>query len=265
MNPQSEQSLPPILDSHCHLDDAKFDPDRDQVIQRAKASGVCAVVNIGTDNHSNAAAFKLSQSYPGYVYHTVGAHPEEADLFDEEHLAAVVSQARETHPLAIGEIGLDYFHHSDPNKQRHVFITMLELARELQKPVVIHNRDADEDMLTMLSEHAHGLKILLHSYLSGPEFVEKYLQLNCYFGIGGPLTFKGKRADPHRQAIKILPLERILLETDAPYLTPHPHRGKRNEPAYTRITAEKIAELKALDLAQVAQQTTRNSMEFFGI
>jgi TatD DNase family protein len=120
-------------------------------------------------------------------------------------------------------------------------------------------------MLAMLREHAAETKILLHSYLSGPDYVEKFLELGCFFGIGGPITFKGKKADPHRAAIQLIPMERILLETDAPYLTPHPHRGSRNEPAFTRITAEKIAELKALSLEEVAQQTTTNATAFFAL
>ena len=253
------------IDSHCHLDDDKFNEDRDIVIERAQEAGIKLIVNIGTDQQTNEAAIALAKKYPGYIYHTVGAHPELADAFDHRQLKAVLSQVKNSQPHAVGEIGLDYFHQSDKTKQRHLFTAMLEIACERHLPVVIHNREADEDMLAVLREHAKETSILLHSYLSGPDYVEKFLELNCLFGIGGPITFKSAKADPHREAVQLIPIERILLETDAPYLTPHPHRGRRNEPAFCLMTAEKIAEIKGMELHQVAEQTTANTQAFFNI
>ncbi len=254
-----------LIDTHCHLDDSKFDKDRNLVIERAKESGISAVINIGTDQNTNAAAVALTQKHPGYIYHTIGAHPEQANVFDHKHTKKIMAQARDSEPLAIGEIGLDYFHDSDKTKQKNMFETMLEIAHDSDKPIVIHNREADDDMFAMLSEHASGLKILLHSYLSGPQYTEKFLDLGCYFGIGGPVTFISENADPHREAVALIPLERIMLETDAPYLTPHPNRGQRNEPSFIMFTAEKIAEIKKMDLNQIALQTTKNAKQFFGL
>jgi TatD DNase family protein len=185
------------------------------------------------------------------------------DRFGEAELKEIERLARETRPKGIGEIGLDYHHSSDRPKQFLVFERMIKLARGLSLPIVIHDRDAHEDVYRVLEERANGLKIMMHCYSAGPDFVDQFMGLGCLFSIAGPVTFKNGQA--HRDAVTRIPLDRLVVETDAPYLTPHPHRGKRNEPAFVRLTAEKVAEVKGISFAEVAEATTRNARQFFGI
>ena len=257
-------ALPVIIDTHCHIDGKQYDNDREQVIENARAHGMTAIINIGVGLESNLSSFQLSQQYPGFLYNTVGAHPEDVDNITDEDLERIAEQAEEFSPVAIGEIGLDYHYSSDRDRQWKVLERMIELAREYDRPIVIHNREADDDMVSILSEHAPTCpKIILHSYLSGPDYVDKFLECGCYFGIGGPLTFKSGQA--HRDAVKLIPLENIMLETDAPWLTPHPHRGSRNEPAYVTYIAKAIAELQQIDVAQVCEQTSNTAKSFFNL
>jgi TatD DNase family protein len=252
-----------LIDTHCHLDDVRLMEDEDQVLQRAKEFGVDQMVTIGTDEQTSAAAAKIASRHPGKVYHTVGAHPSDVDRFGEIELAEIERLARETKPKAIGEIGLDYYHDSDRVKQTSIFERMINLARELSLPIVIHDRDAHEDIHRILSEKAKGLKILMHCYSAGPDFVDRFMTLGCLFSIAGPITFKN--GQDQRDAVAKIPLDRLVVETDSPYLTPMPHRGKRNEPAFVKFTAEKVAEVKGLSLDEVARVTTQNAQNFFGI
>lgn len=252
-----------LIDTHCHLDDVRLIGDEEQVLGNAKEFGVELMVTIGTDEQTSAAAAKIASRHPGKVYHTVGAHPSDVDRFGEAELAEIERLARETRPKAIGEIGLDYYHDSDRAKQAVVFERMIGLARELSLPIVIHDRDAHEDIHRILSEKAKGLKILMHCYSAGPEFVDRFMALGCLFSIAGPVTFKN--GQEHRDAVTKIPLDRLVVETDSPYLTPMPHRGKRNEPAFVKFTAEKVAEVKGLSLDEVAIATTQNARNFFGI
>ena len=252
-----------LIDSHCHLDDERLAGDEEQVLQKAKEFGVEIMVTIGTDEKTSAAAAKIAARHPGRVFHTVGAHPSDVDRFGEAELAEVERLARETNPKAIGEIGLDYHHDSDRQKQVIVFERMMDLARSLSLPIVIHDRDAHEDIYRLLSEKAKGLKILMHCYSAGPGFVERFMALGCLFSIAGPVTFKN--GQDIRDAVAKIPLDRLVVETDSPYLTPQPFRGQRNEPAYVKFTAEKVAEVKGLDLDEVARVTTQNAKNFFGI
>lgn len=231
------------------------------MLQRAGEAGVEYMVTIGTDERTSAAAAAIASRYPGRVFHTVGAHPSDVDRFSEAELSEVERLARETAPKAIGEIGLDYYHSSDRAKQAQVLDRMIKLARELSLPIVIHDRDAHEDILKTLQEKARGLKIMMHCYSAGPSFVDPFMELGCYFSIAGPVTFKN--GQEHRDAVARIPLDRLVVETDSPYLTPMPHRGKRNEPAYVKFTAEKVAEVKGLSLDEVAAQTTLNARRFF--
>ncbi|MGH7740343.1 MAG: TatD family hydrolase, partial [bacterium] len=193
----------------------------------------------------------------------VGAHPSDVDRFGEVELTEVERLARETGPKGIGEIGLDYHHSSGRAKQFVVFERMIALARELSLPIVIHDRDAHEDVYRLLKEKAQGLKILMHCYSAGPDFVDRFLELGCFFSIAGPVTFKNGQS--HRDAVARIPMDRLVVETDSPYLTPHPNRGKRNEPAYVRLIAETVALVKGLSLDKTAEMTTRNARQFFGI
>jgi TatD DNase family protein len=254
--------MPGLIDTHCHLDDERLMGDEEQVLQKAKDFGVEFIVTIGTDEQTSAAAAKIASRHPGRVYHTVGAHPSDVDRFGESELAEIERLARETGPKAIGEIGLDYYHGSDRAKQVVVFERMISLAKGLSLPIVIHDRDAHEDVHRILSEKAKGLKIVMHCYSAGPAFVEKFMDLGCLFSIAGPVTFKN--GQEHRDAVARIPLDRLVVETDSPYLTPMPHRGQRNEPAFVKFTAEKVAEVKGVALEELAERTTQNARNFFG-
>ena len=255
--------MPILIDTHCHLDDERLLGDEAQVLQKALEAGVGTMVTIGTDEKTSAAAAKIAAQYPGKIFHTVGAHPSDVDRFGEAELAEIERLAWETKPKAIGEIGLDHYHSSDRKKQVEVFERMIRLARELSLPIVIHNRDAHDDVHRILSEKAKGMKIVLHCYSSGPDYVDRFMALGCLFSIAGPVTFKNGQL--HRDAVAKIPLDRLLVETDSPYLTPHPFRGQRNEPAYVKFTAEKLAEVKGLSLDEIAARTTENARRFFSL
>jgi TatD DNase family protein len=252
-----------LIDTHCHLDDVRLIGDEEAVLQKAREMGVETLVTIGTDEQTSAAAAKIAARHPGKIYHTVGAHPSDVDRFDEDILKVIEKLARETSPKAIGEIGLDYHHTSDKKKQFEVFERMMALARELSLPIVIHDRDSHDDLLKMLTEKARGLKILMHCYSAGPDYVERFMDLGCTFSIAGPVTFKNGQSI--RDAVVKIPLDRLVVETDSPYLTPEPHRGKRNEPGYVRFTAERVAQVKGISLEELAAATTQNAKKFFNI
>jgi len=252
-----------LIDTHCHLDDERLIVDEEQVLQKAKENGVETVVTIGTDEKTSAAAAQIASRHSGRIFHTVGAHPSDVDRFGEVELAEIERLGRETKPQAIGEIGLDYYHDSNRQKQAEVFERMIAMSRSLSLPIVIHDRDAHEDVYRILKEKAQGLKIMMHCYSAGPDFVDRFMDLGCLFSIAGPVTFKNGQS--HRDAVAKIPLDRLVVETDAPYLTPHPYRGQRNEPAYVRLTAEKVAEVKGITLDEVAERTTQNAKQFFQI
>jgi TatD DNase family protein len=252
-----------LIDTHCHLDDERLIGEETEVLKRCQEAGVGICVTIGTDEKTSAAAAALASRHPGVVFHTVGAHPNDADRFTEADLLEIDRLARETHPKAIGEIGLDYYHSSDRTKQKTLFSRMIKLARELSLPLVIHDRDAHEDIFVQLKAEAQGMNILMHCYSAGKEYVEKFLGLGCRFSIAGPVTFKN--GQDVRDAVALIPLDRLVVETDAPYLTPHPHRGKLNEPSFVKLTAEKVAEVKGVSFEELARQTTETARRFFNL
>jgi TatD DNase family protein len=252
-----------LIDTHCHLDDVRLIGDEEAVLQKAHEMGVETFVTIGTDEQTSAAAAKIAARHPGKIYHTVGAHPSDVDHFNEDILKIIEQLARETSPKAIGEIGLDYHHTSDKKRQFEVFERMITLARELSLPIVIHDRDSHDDLLRILSEKAKGLKILMHCYSAGPDYVDRFMDLGCTFSIAGPVTFKNGQSI--RDAVVKIPLDRLVMETDSPYLTPEPNRGKRNEPGYVRYTAERVAQVKGISLEELASATTQNAKRFFNI
>jgi TatD DNase family protein len=252
-----------LIDTHCHLDDLRLIGDEEAVLAKAKEMGVDLFVTIGTDEETSANAAKIAARHPGKIYHTVGAHPSDVDRFDETILRTIEKLARETKPVGIGEIGLDYHHTSDHKRQFEVFERMITLARELSLPIVIHDRDSHDDLLKVLSDKAKGLKILMHCYSAGPDYVERFMDLGCTFSIAGPVTFKNGQSI--RDAVAKIPLDRLVVETDSPYLTPEPYRGKRNEPGYVRYTAERVAQVKGITLEELAAATTQNAKSFFSI
>lgn len=252
-----------LIDSHCHLDDERLISEIPQVLERARSAGVTRVVTIGTDEVSSRAACDIARANPGVVFHTVGAHPNEADRLSEDRVQAVEALARETKPVAIGEIGLDYHHMASHPAQFRLFERMLALARGLSLPVVIHDRDAHDDIHRMLKDHAKGMKVMMHCYSAGAASVERFLELGCLISFAGPLTFKNGQA--HRDTLKLVPLDRLVFETDAPWLAPDPHRGKRNEPAYVEFVVRKAAGERGMSFEELAKAATANTCAFYGL
>jgi TatD DNase family protein len=262
----------PFTDTHCHLDFERFDKDRAQVINRAWKAGLVFILNPGIDLETSQAAISLSEQYPGKIYAAVGVHPNygmswTTDIIDKLHDLTELTEV-----IAIGEIGLDYYREHTPHKQQQqMLLDQLTLAEESGLPVVIHNRESTQDLLAILRSWQQGLVNsgnslaenpgVLHSYSDDLESAEQAIEMNFYIGISGPVTFTNA---PNRKAVtRALPLERILLETDAPFLAPHPHRGKRNEPAYIPLIAEEIARLHNTSPKAVAETTYANAMRLF--
>ena len=259
--------MEPIVDTHAHLDFRAFDEDREQVIERARAAGVQWIMNPGTDLESSRRAIHLAESYPG-VYAAVGVHPHDAKTVAESTLTELRGLARHPKVMAIGEIGLDYYRDLSPRDvQRSVFRQQLELADELGMPVILHDRDAHQDILAILEEwQAAGGSVvpsLFHAFSGDEAMAHHVLELGCYIAIGGPVTFRNARQ--LARLVPAIPLDRLVCETDCPFLTPHPHRGKRNEPAYVRLVVEKVAELREEGVDAIERQTTLNARTLFGL
>jgi len=259
--------LEPIVDTHAHLDFRAFDKDREQVTERARAAGIQWIINPGTDLESSRRAVRLAESYPG-VYAAVGVHPHDAKTVTESTLRELRGLARHPKVVAIGEIGLDYYRDLSPRDvQRSVFHRQLELADELGMPVILHDRDAHRDILTILEEWgaAGGSAVpsLFHAFSGDEMMAHRVLEMGCYIAIGGPVTFRNARQ--LARIVPAIPLDRLVVETDCPFLTPHPHRGKRNEPAYVRLVVEKVAELREESVDAIARQTTLNARTLFGL
>ncbi|MER3457785.1 MAG: hydrolase TatD [Chloroflexota bacterium] len=249
-----------LVDTHCHLDHPRFDADIGAVIARAHEAGVLRMVTIGTGLPSSRAAVALAERYAG-VYAAVGVHPHEAKDWDAATLAELEQLARHPKVVAIGEIGLDFYRDWSPRQaQARAFEAQLALAQQLGLPVIIHDREAHEAVLATLRAYA-PVRGVLHSFSGDAQVAEAALALGLYLGISGSVTFP--KADALRQVVALAPLERLLIETDAPYLTPQAHRGRRNEPAYVRYVAEEAAAVKGFPLEVVAAQTTANAEALF--
>lgn len=253
-----------LFDSHAHIDAKRFDKDREEVIERAKANGVHFIMNPGVDLESSKEAIALAEKYDG-IYAAVGYHPHEAKHMDDTMLALIKSLAKHEKVRAIGEIGLDYHYDHSPRKvQKEWFIKQIRLAKSLNLPVIIHDRDANEDTLTILKkEKAFESGVLMHCYSGSKEMAEQYIELGAYISLAGPVTFKNAKTP--KAVAKFVPLNRILIETDAPYLTPEPNRGKRNESAYVEYICNQIAQLKEISFDKVAEATTANAKKLFKI
>ncbi|MFW6306871.1 MAG: TatD family hydrolase, partial [Bacillota bacterium] len=252
------------IDTHAHLDFPRFDKDRNEVIAKAWDSGISYIVNVGADLVSSQRSISLAEEYP-FIFATVGVHPHDASDVDQQMLDRLKELAVHDKVVAIGEIGLDYHYDNSPRDiQKEAFKKQLQLAEELELPVVIHSREADQDTLEILEDYfaaEHGG--IMHCFGSGSEMAEKCLEMGFYLAFGGVCTFNN--ASETREVINKVPLDRILIETDSPYLTPVPYRGKRNEPKYVRSVAEKIAEIKGLELKDVAEKTTENAIKVYNL
>ena len=254
-----------LIDSHAHLDGEKFADDRAAVVERALAAGVVKIITMGDSLESSARSVALAKEFEP-VYAAVGIHPEEAQPMTaatDDQLAAWAAQEK---VVAIGEIGLDYYWEKDEEKralQRAIFVRQLDLARQLRLPVCIHDREAHGDMMKILKTEGRGLRGVLHCYSGSWEMAAELLKGDWYFGIDGPLTYKNAAKLP--EIVQRLPAERILVETDSPYLSPMPFRGKRNEPAHVLYVAKKAAELRGESLEAFARATRENTRELYGI
>ena len=256
-----------FVDSHCHIDGSEYDADREDVIARAREAGVTTMLNVGTgDPHSGAfeRAVTLAEQHRE-VYCAIGVHPHDAKLFDDAAQQRLIDLAKQsTRVLAWGEMGLDYhYDHSPRDVQRDVFRRQLAIARELNLPVVIHSREADEDTIAILREELseYSRAGVMHCFGGSLEMAEQAIELGFFISFAGNLTFK--KADDLRAIAQKLPLERLLIETDCPYLTPVPFRGKRNEPARVIETAKFLAEFKDVTLEEVGRVTTENFATLF--
>jgi TatD DNase family protein len=255
-----------LVDSHAHIQGKEYAGDVEAVIARAREAGIDKIIAVGGagDLSSNHDAVALANVYDN-VYATVGMHPHDAKDVGPEELRSLRDLTVEPKVIAVGETGLDYYYsHSPHDVQRRVFTEFIQLARDTGLPLVVHERDAARDAAQLLRSEGNGdLRGVLHCFTGNYEAACAYLDLGFYLSFTGIITFKN--AEPLREVVRQVPLEKILIETDSPYLTPVPHRGKRNEPAYVRLIAEAIATVKGVSLQEIAQITTENAGNLFKI
>ncbi len=256
-----------LIDTHCHIHFNDYaDTTVSELIARAKLAGVEKMILIGTDFETNRQVTTLAPQF-SELYCTLGLHPHDASSQKVSDLEIVRKLAAQCQKLvAIGEIGLDYYRNLSPkNVQMEIFEAMMDLACDLQLPIVVHDRDAHEDIYQMIKSkvQSRGIKGVIHCFSGDRDFAQKMMDLDFVLSFAGQITFKN--AEVLRDAAKFVPLTSMLVETDSPYLTPVPHRGQRNEPAYVKFTAEKIAEIKQVSFEAVAQQTTANAQRVFKI
>jgi len=253
-----------LFDTHAHLDDDKFDKDRDEVIIRCKQEGVDLILNAGSSVETSVKSIALAEKYE-LIYAAVGVHPHDAAHMDEETAGVLAALTENKKVRAIGEIGLDYHYDFSPRDvQKRRFVEQIDLARQLKLPVIIHDREAHGDVMDIFKKNRiKEVGGVLHSFSGSAEMALECIKLGMYISISGPITFKNARRTV--EAVRKVPLERLLIETDSPYLTPVPHRGKRNYPGYVKFVAEKIAEIKGLTFEEVAQKTRLNGKLLFGI
>ena len=253
-----------LADAHTHLDMPEYAADQGQIIEQARQAGVGLIINVGISLENSRQVIATARKYP-WIFATVGVHPHGAAGVNEEILAAIADLLRDPGVVALGEIGLDFYRHRSPaDVQETVFRRFLDLAVSQQKPVIIHTRDATETTLAILREYRQKLHGgVMHCFSGTYEEAKAFLELGLDISFSGVLTYPN--AKPLQDAARRLPLERLLIETDAPYLSPQPRRGKRNEPGYVRFTAQTLAELQNLPLETIAAQTWTNTCRLFGI
>lgn len=253
-----------LIDSHAHLDDKRFNRDRDMIIKNLNSNGIESVVNIGADLKTSKASVELADKYEN-IYAVVGVHPHSATEINKAALETLRELAKNEKVLAIGEIGLDFHYDRSPRDvQRSAFRAQIDLAKELNLPIVIHSREADGETFDIIKESMDGnLKVLLHCYSGSAELAQEYIKLGCYISLAGPVTFNNARVP--KEVAKVVALDRLLVETDSPYLTPTPYRGKRNEPMFVKYVAKEIAELKGIDIEELSKATLENTKRFYNM
>lgn len=253
-----------LFDTHAHLDDERFDADRDEVIRQCKQDGIDLILNAGSNIETSVKAIALAGKYE-FIYAAVGVHPHDASEMDEETAGVLAALAENKKVRAIGEIGLDYHYDLSPRDvQQRRFIEQIDLARQLKLPVIIHDRESHGDVMNIFKKTCiKEVGGVLHSFSGSAEMALECIKLGLHISISGSVTFNN--AKKTIEAVKEVPLDMLLIETDSPYLTPVPHRGKRNYPGYVRLVAEKIAEIKGISAEEVAQKTRSNGKRLFGI
>ena len=250
-----------IFDTHAHYNDKAFDEDRTQLLDSFYESGILGVINCGTDVVSSKKSITLSEQYD-FMYCAVGVHPEDVDKINDGYLNELMSLAKHEKCVAIGEIGLDYYWRKDnKEEQKRIFEEQLILANELKLPVIVHSRDAHNDTLEILKKLKPAG--VMHCFSGSRETAKEILSLGMYIGLGGAVTFKNARIPI--EVAEIIPLERLLLETDCPYMSPVPFRGKRNQSTYISFVAEKIAEVKNLSKEEILTTANENALRLFNI
>lgn len=256
-----------MIDAHGHLEDSEFDEDRYEILENLKADGVDYFFNCGSNIESSKMAVDFAKKYDN-VYAIVGIHPLDVDEFSKENLEIIRELTKNEKVVAIGEIGLDaHYEDSPPHElQLKAFHAQLDLAEELNMPVVIHSRDNHQvtfDILKERKENNENFKCVLHCYSGSVELMREYMKLGFNITLGGVTTFKNAKTP--KEVAKEVPLDRLMLETDCPYLTPEPFRGKRNQPKYVKYTGEKIAELREMPYDELVSQTDKNTLEFYNL
>ncbi|OEH92620.1 TatD family hydrolase [Bacillus solimangrovi] len=253
-----------LFDTHVHLNADQFNEDLEETILRAQEAGVTEMVVVGFDRKTIESAIEIAESYE-FIYAAIGWHPVDAIDMTEDDLIWIEKLASHPKVVALGEMGLDYHWEKSPHDtQKEVFRKQIRLAKKLKLPIIIHNREATQDIITILEEEdAAEVGGIMHCYSGSVEIAKKCIGMNFYISLGGPVTFKN--AKKPKEVAEEIPLDKLLIETDCPYLAPHPYRGKRNEPAYVKLVAEQIAELKNVPYEDVVKATNVNARKLFNI
>ncbi|CEN26100.1 deoxyribonuclease [[Clostridium] sordellii] len=254
-----------LFDSHAHLNDERFDEDREELINSLKAKGVDLVLNPGACIETSKSSVELANKYD-FIYAAVGVHPHDVGEMTEDDIETLRKLALENEKVkAIGEIGLDYYYDNSPREiQKKWFKRQIELANELKLPIIIHDRDAHGDTFEIIKNtKSPEIGCVLHCYSGNVELAKEYVKMGCYISIPGTVTFKNNKKT--REVAKEIPLEYLLIETDSPYMAPEPHRGKRNDPSLVQFVADKIAQEKGISYEQVCEATKENAKRFFNI
>ena len=253
------------FDTHAHLDDERFDEDREELIARMKAEGISPCMTVGANMRMNAINVELAKKHEGYLYATVGIHPNDAASLNDETMAQMKEWAKLPQVKAWGEIGLDYYYdRSERDVQKAAFIAQLDAARELDLPVILHIRDAHGDVLEILRAKKGSLpRGVVHCYSGSWESAQEYMSLGFHISFTGAVTFKN--AVRLAEVSDKIPLDRLMIETDCPYMAPVPHRGKRNDPTLVKVIAQFLADRRGMDVEELARITRENGMKLFGI
>lgn len=259
---QTGRLISVLVDTHAHVQVRQFDADREAIIQAALAAGIERIIVPGTDLPSSLSAVELARAFPGRLFAAVGTHPHDAETLTEETLAVLRELARSPEVVAIGEIGLDYFRDLSPRTvQRDALVAQFALARELDLPVILHNRDSFGDLMELLRAHGNELTGVFHCFIGDIAMARQVLDIGFYLSFAGPVTYP--RNTELAEVARWAPADRILVETDSPYLAPQPVRGKRNEPRNVMMTARHIANLRGMDEAELADRTSSNADTLF--